>query len=281
MRAPVATLAALLAIGTAAPAAQARPALQPGERYVALGSSYAAGPGLGSADDGAPARCGHGAASYPRQLAAKLRLKLVDSTCSGSTTEHILGPWNELPPQMDAVNAETRLVTVTTGGNDVGFVTNLGAAACATMPESERPAHCPHHRPISEADWRGVEQRMDRIAAEVRSRAPRARLVFVDYVTIVGPRGGCPDLPGSNAELATSRVHAQRLAAITERVARRNHALLVKASRLTIRHGPCDAAPWSLGMKPGAPGAGVPLHPGPKAHAAIATAIAEMLARRR
>lgn len=270
---------ALLAI-LGCSAAQARPAPAPGDRYVALGSSYAAGPGLGAVDDGAPARCGHGAASYPRQLAAKLGLKLTDASCSGSTTEHILGPWNEIAPQIEAVTADTRLVTVTTGGNDVGFVTNLGAAACATMPEAARPPQCPHPRAVSEADWRGVERRMEQIAAAVHARAPRAQLVFVDYVTIVGPSGGCAALPGSADALAASRAQARRLAAITARVARRSRALLFRASHLTQGHGPCEAEPWSLGIRPGEPGGGVPLHPGPRAHGAIAQGLARLLARR-
>lgn len=272
MRALLATLASIAVFATA----QARPALEGGDRYVALGSSYAAGPGLGAVEDGAPARCGHGAASYARQLASKLRLNLVDASCSGSTTEHILARWSEIAPQIDAVTAETRLVTVTTGGNDVSFVTNLGAAACASMPLQARPAHCPQHRPIGEDAWRGVEMRMGRIADEVHRRAPQARLVFVDYVTLVGPAGGCADLPG---DLSLNRTHARRLAAITARVARSHNALLLKASRLTAHHGPCDGAPWSLGVKPATtPDAGVPLHPGPKAHAAIADALAALLA---
>ncbi|BEV00389.1 SGNH/GDSL hydrolase family protein [Novosphingobium olei] len=267
-------LANLLVTSTA----MARPSpLQSGDRYVALGSSYAAGPGLGTVEDGAPQRCGHGAASYSRVLARTLSLNLVDASCSGSTTEHILEPWNEIPPQIDAVTANTKLVTITSGGNDVAFVTNLGAAACATMPVGTRPTQCPTRHTVSEADWQGVEARLHKIAQEVRRRAPEAKLVFVDYVTVVGRKAGCASLPGSADELAASKATAQRLAALTAKVARREHAVLIRASKLTADHAPCDAQPWSAGLTPPPADQGVPLHPGPLAHGAIARTIAATL----
>ena len=267
---------ALGAVGTPALAKDAPlPPLAPGDRYVAMGSSYAAGPGVGAAAEG-PARCGRGQLSYPHLVAAALSLTLVDATCSGSTTEHVLAPWGELAPQIDAVNADTRLVTITSGGNDIGFVRNLFAAACASMPAQGRPSQCPTAKRPTAADWSALEARMRSIAAEVRRRAPSARLVFVDYATILPARGGCPALQGASADLAASRKDARQLAALTARVARQEGALLVTASRLTARHGPCDADPWSFGST--APQGSSPVHPGPKAHAAIAgTLVAKLV----
>nr|WP_246438905.1 SGNH/GDSL hydrolase family protein [Novosphingobium piscinae] len=242
-----------------------------------MGSSYAAGPGVGE-PAGGPARCNRGNLSYPRLLAQRLSLTLVDASCSGSTTEHVLGPWNELPAQIEAVTPATRLVTITSGGNDVGFVRNLFAAACATMPSGGRPAQCPTALRPTAADWTALETRMHAIAAEVRRRAPAARLVFIDYPTILPARGACPALSGSAADLAASRAEAVKLAAITARVARAERALLLKASQLSARHGPCDPEPWSFGSS--APAGSAPVHPGVKAHAAIAEALAALLRRK-
>ena len=55
---------------------------------------------------------------------------MVDVSCSGATTAHILKRWGGLPPQIDAVTPAARLVTVTIGGNDVGYVGGLMAASC-------------------------------------------------------------------------------------------------------------------------------------------------------
>ena len=38
---------------------------------------------------------------------------------------HVLAPWNELPAQIDAVTPDTRLVTITIGGNDLNYIGNL------------------------------------------------------------------------------------------------------------------------------------------------------------
>jgi hypothetical protein len=63
---------------------------------------------------------------------------LVDVTCSGATTVHLLqgGQFGQ-PAQLDAVTPATQLVTVTIGGNDVFFMTNLIAMSCGL------PGGCP------------------------------------------------------------------------------------------------------------------------------------------
>ncbi len=80
--------------------------------------------------------------SYSRLLAAQLRLRLTDASCGGATTAHVLAPWNELPAQIDAVTSDTRLVTITIGGNDLNYMGVLFAASChagtMTGPLAER-----------------------------------------------------------------------------------------------------------------------------------------------
>ncbi len=78
-------------------------------------------------------RCGRSAQNYAHQIARRHNLQLVDVSCGGSTTAHLLGPWNELAPELDAVTADTMLVTMTTGGNDLGYLGSLGANSCANV----------------------------------------------------------------------------------------------------------------------------------------------------
>src|SRR5690606_10476488 len=110
-------------------AAQA-PALQRGMEYVALGSSYAAGAGIGPLQAGSPDRCQRTTNNYASLLAKRLGLQLTDVSCGGAKTEHLLGPWNELPAQLDAVTGTTRLVTVTVGGNDIDYMGVLFGGSC-------------------------------------------------------------------------------------------------------------------------------------------------------
>lgn len=270
-------LAALALIATPAlgPPALGRPAPLPeGAQYVALGSSFAAGPGVGSNTPGTPPRCGRGTLNYPNLLAARLKLSLVDATCSGATTEHVLGPWNEVPAQIESVTAEARLVTITIGGNDVNFVGNIFAAACEQAPVPD--PRCQKWREITEADWQGDEARMRRIVREVRQRAPQARVVFVDYITVLPPKADCAALPISVARLRQSREAARRLGKLTMKVAREEGAEVFRFSALSRTHAPCSREPWSNGIT--APqGDGIPIHPNRLGHVAAADALAKFL----
>lgn len=266
---------ALAALALVATPAFAGPAPLPeGARYVALGSSFAAGPGVGPNTPGTPDRCGRGTLNYPNLLAARLKLSLVDATCSGATTEHVLGPWKEIPAQIESVTADVRLVTVTIGGNDVNFVGNIFAAACEQMPTPD--ARCQKWRDIGEDVWKADEERMRRIVREVRHRAPEARVVFVDYITVLPPKGTCASLPISVERMEQSRKAAKRLAKLTAKVAREEGAEVFRFSAMSKDHAPCSANPWSNGLN--APlGDGIPIHPNRAGHQAAAEGLARFL----
>ncbi|TXI53573.1 GDSL-type esterase/lipase family protein, partial [Mycolicibacter arupensis] len=99
-------------------------------RYVALGSSMAAGPGIRPSAPGAPRAAGRSARNYPHLVAHALGLDLCDVTFSGATTAHLLSERQRgVPPQIETLNGSEALVTITIGGNDVGYVPLLMAAA--------------------------------------------------------------------------------------------------------------------------------------------------------
>src|ERR1700749_3285267 len=105
------------------------PPIPAGSRYVAMGSSFAAGPGISPRAAGSPRRAGRSSGHYAHLLARPLWLDLHDVTYSGATTGDILRPSAVgQPAQLDAVTPGTRLVTITAGGNDVGFLPRLTLA---------------------------------------------------------------------------------------------------------------------------------------------------------
>ena len=59
-------------------------------QYVALGSSFASGFGLGPRLQGSPYACLKSSNGCPQQLARMLNLSLADMTCYGATTTHVL-----------------------------------------------------------------------------------------------------------------------------------------------------------------------------------------------
>lgn len=247
--------------------APARPALGAGARYVAMGSSFAAGPGIPEPVATPAARCGRSTNNYAHQFARMRGLTLVDVTCSGATTAHILGPWNELAAQLDALTPDTALVTVTIGGNDVNYVGSLMNASAGREIQ-----------PPTEQAWARLAQSFDRIAAEVHRRAPGARLVFVDYLSLLPDGQPCAGTPVSPEQAEMLRRTAHRLEEATAAAASRAGAGLVRASALSGEHDVCDAEPWTSGYA--AEGKGpVPYHPNRDGMRAVAEALDARLPR--
>lgn len=262
-----------LLLAACAPAAPPHSALPPGATYVAMGSSFGSGPGILPLKADAPPRCQRSTRNYASLLADRLGLHLVDVTCGGATTDHVLGGWAELPPQIAAVTAATRLVTVTIGGNDVGYVRNLMAASCRSA------ARCIPRVEATPADWARDEANLREIVRGIRRRAPQARIVFVDYVTLLPAEGGCAEMGLSDADLAAGRATATRLAALTAQVARDEGAEVLAVSEPSRGHTACDPQPWSVGAAVTDPAAGgMAWHPNAPGMRAIADRLAARLA---
>ncbi len=245
----------------------------PGSLYVAMGSSFASGPGVMHSAEGSPPRCGRSNDNYAHQLARQRQFLLADVTCGGATTRFLLGPWEELPAQLDAVSADTRLVTITIGGNDLGYMSGLFRASCAQPP-------CPAIAAPSEQAYADLAARMDQIVAAIRTRAPETRIVFVDYPHVLPMQGVCAATPMTEADANAAREIARRLIAITADVATRNNTDLLQASRLSEGHDACAAAEaWMNGSTNPTPIDGVAYHLKLVGMTAIADALHAMLPR--
>ena len=240
--------------------------LPAGAHYVAMGSSFAAGLGIKPYETDAPARCARSPQNYAHQLAASRRLTLTDVSCSGATTSALLRPWGELPAQIDAVTPDTRLVTLTIGGNDIGYIGGLFGASCRARGE----ASCQPETAPTEADYVALEGAMTELATAIATRAPKAEIVFVEYPAVLPPTGACAATPLSETAADAARVKAARLVAITRKVAHAAGATAITTSSFSQGHDACAAEPWMNGYP--APGA-VPYHP----NLAGMTAVAHVL----
>lgn len=282
---------ALCSLTLAAPAdAGDQPPLPQGARYVAMGSSFASGSGIVPYDPAAPQRCQRSTQNYAHQLARKRNLTLVDVTCGGATTANILGPWNELPPQMDALTSDTSLVTVTIGGNDIGYIGGLIANSCGAGSTSEALSQPLCHMiaagrrkgatmpTATEESWKKVEISLTHIIQEIRRRSPHARIIFVDYLTVLPEGPPCDQTPVTPEGAEAARTTAARLERLTAKVARENDAEVVAASDMSRQqHSACATVPWMAGFIPPKESRSfVPYHP----NLAGMTAIAEALDRK-
>ena len=248
----------------------------PGSAYAAMGSSYAAGAGIGPLQPGSAERCNRNTSNYASLLAARLQLRLTDTSCSGATTAHVLDRWDELPPQIEAVTADTRLVTITVGGNDLNFMGWLFSGSCRAGV-SPFPGPCREASEPSDAAYAALESRLLTIAQEVRRRAPNARLVFVQYVRLISSQP-CEREPLSPGDAAVASRIAARLAEVTRNAARKGGAMVLAADTASQDHTPCSATPWANGLTADHDyRLGAPWHPNAAGHAAIAEMLADFV----
>src|SRR5947208_9857129 len=94
----------------------------------------AAGPGIPPVVHRKAMRSGR---NYPHQLAEALGLRLIDATVSGATTENVLRTRQKtllgsVPPQLEELVPEAALVTITIGGNDLGYIGGLTGGSIVT-----------------------------------------------------------------------------------------------------------------------------------------------------
>ncbi|XVQ15638.1 SGNH/GDSL hydrolase family protein [Spirillospora sp. CA-255316] len=157
--------------------------------YVALGDSYASGPGVPNTvpDSGPCARSDHNYASLIAQ--AVKPTSFTDVTCGGAVTGSITGSFLGQPPQLDAVKADTKLVTLTIGGNDAGLL--FAGSICIALGYADpNGAPCKWWFTNTGTDTllAGVDATVPKIAnviGLIKQKAPNAKVLFVGYPDVV------------------------------------------------------------------------------------------------
>lgn len=161
--------AAALALTLLSAPAQAAP--RSIDNYVALGDSYAAGTGAGDYSGGV---CYRSANAYPVLWAkAKRPASFNFVACGGATTDDVRGS------QVNSLSSTTTLVSISIGGNDAGFGDVM--YTCTVGSDSE----CVNRVNEAKAYAQNVlPGRLDATYAEIRAKAPNARVVVMGYPEI-------------------------------------------------------------------------------------------------
>jgi lysophospholipase L1-like esterase len=251
--------------GTAAPSTTTiGSTLAKGEKYVALGSSIASGFGISvqSTD------CGRSSRNYPHLIARRYGLALTDVTCGAATIPNVLDtPQAAHPPQLTAVTPDTKLITVTVGGNDIVY--NGTAVACGD-PKSvcKAPATLASNLATTRT---ALETMLERIHAA----APSATVVFITYPREV-PDGNCAALSFTTEEAAVVRTMGEKLEAIFVDVARHADVIFVDPYVAPGDHTGCAPAAqrWTAGH---VPDDGFAYHPTALGHQVMAQMIEDKL----
>src|SRR5690625_3131740 len=260
----------------------------PYAEYVALGDSYAA---FGdqeqrTADASDPAaECARSLTNYPNQLDAHpLVGELTDATCGGAVTGDILDEAQHegVPPQLEALDADTDLVTLSIGGNDVGFA---GIVACMAGSQPGDPNDCEGQlgdtvrAAIDEVFGEGGP--VDQIYDEIAEASPDATVVATQYLPLMpaNDEGGCgfTTLIGQ-ANLEWARAITADINAAVDEAARRNGHVSVLPTSDIDRSGCAPADERWTDFIGGTPTNAAPMHPTTLGQEAMAAAVAEQLA---
>ncbi|MEJ3749796.1 SGNH/GDSL hydrolase family protein [Actinomycetes bacterium KLBMP 9797] len=225
-------------------------------RYVALGDSSAAGPGIPNQINAA---CGRSDRNWPHVLATILRAELTDVTCSGARIPDLSGrQYGSIAPQFDALGPDTDLVTLAIGGNDIAG--SEAFVACATLtPEPTGPT-CQERFTVG-----GVDQYATRVAEtapvlaaalkEIKRRSPQAAVAVVGYLTYWQPGGCFPADPYVPVDADYLQATFDRLMAMLADQAAAHGATYVDIRTPSADHGLCapPAKRWLEGAIPAVP----------------------------
>ncbi|AKU15306.1 SGNH/GDSL hydrolase family protein [Luteipulveratus mongoliensis] len=138
--------------------------------YVALGDSYSAGVGTRAKVDS----CYRSTYGYPALVASRYGLALSYQACSGARTADVAAN------QVGALNTGTTHVSMTIGGNDVGFADVLTECAQPGWM-SDCSGAIAGGRAILRDQLPG---RYDSLFSTIRSKAPNAKVVVGGYPLI-------------------------------------------------------------------------------------------------
>ncbi|WP_433468703.1 SGNH/GDSL hydrolase family protein [Spirillospora sp. CA-128828] len=149
--------------------------------YVALGDSYSAGVGAEAtvADQNPLDRCHRTSKAYYHEVSQAFRFPKGSAfwACSGATTADVLKGRGGEPPQIGRIDSGTSLITISIGGNDVGFSRVL-AGCVVKLPWGEG---CTSQGGDIAGRMAELRQSLPDLLSKITARAPGARVVVMSY----------------------------------------------------------------------------------------------------
>lgn len=230
-----------------------------GDRYVALGDSYTAAPGIGGTEalDGLDG-CFRSVDNYPHLVANAIGLELHDVSCGGASTESITRAQTtiagkKVPPQLAALGPGTDLVTVRIGGNDFGLF-GLITHACPQLAADDPHGHpCLTESRRSDRDLEDllgvVRHRVTATLRKIVGKAPNAVVLVVGYPSIVPEHGTCSNLPLATGDYSLARTINTGYNDALQAAAEATDTTYVDVYRATLGHDICGKPPWIAGAR--------------------------------
>lgn len=253
---------------------------------VALGDSYTAGALLPLDLSANPPGCLRSPKAYPALVAQALHAHLTDVACTGAGVKEMTAPQKTYlgtnPAQFGALAPDDKLVMLTLGGDDLGFLNVLQECMKLSAADSSG-SPCKAHYTAG-----GVNQLAAKVTAEaakiagvlaaIRQRAPQARVLLVGYPDLFPQSGGCwPAVPITSGDIAYLRGIEVSANAMLAADAHAAGDTFVNTYTPTTGHDFCQPEPARdvEGLIPGS--LALPFHPNARGQQAMASAVLSAL----
>jgi lysophospholipase L1-like esterase len=226
------TLTASLATATLAVLVLASPAhAAAGDRYVALGDSYSSGVGAGSYLSSSGS-CTRSANAYSALwAAAHAPASYTSVACSGATTTSVTNT------QLSALSSTTTLVSITVGGNDVGFANIMSTCALYGTTDCVNAVQAAEN--VAQTQLPG---RLDTVYNGIRSAAPNARVVVLDYPVFYQLNTFCVGLSGTSRAKIDEGINL--LDGVLSSAAGRHGFTFADVRSIFVGHQLCSGDKW-------------------------------------
>jgi hypothetical protein len=164
------------------------------QNYVAMGDSFSAGQGVPpfvspSDTDG----CNRSSQAYPYLLLSSAMHPLTLGNfvaCSGAQTSNVINGQNGEPPQINALATDTHAVTITIGGNDIGFAQFV--MACVFQDCSSSTVSQPFFDKVN-----NLGSVLSTTYNTILTQAPNANVYVVGYPQVIPDPSVCSNALGS------------------------------------------------------------------------------------
>jgi len=220
--------AALPVLAAASPATA-----QPVVNYVALGDSYSSGVGAGSYYSSSGS-CDRSASAYSvLWAAAHSPASYVSAACAGATTGSVIST------QLSALSTATTLVSITVGGNGVGFSSVMETCVLHST------ATCVSAISTSESEIAStLPGQLDSVLAAISAHAPNARVVVLGYPHLYDLSRSSVCLGLSTTDRTDLNTAADALDGAVQAAALRHGDFFADVRSQFAGHEICDSGSW-------------------------------------
>ncbi len=216
-------------------------------RYVALGDSYSAASGVLPPSPDAPIQCLQSIRNYPHVIAERIGARLTDVSCGAADTGDYAGSqYPGVAPQLQALRRNTRLVTMTIGGNDsnvfISSILKCGAAGALTLGQGS-PCKDQYGSSFVRTVRKKTLPSIVKALRAVHRKAPKARVAILGYPRILPRTKGCyPVMPVATGDVPYLFRLQKVLNNVVRRAARRTGSVYVNVPWASKGHDACQRA---------------------------------------